>query len=170
MAAIELISGDITTLEADAIVCSSHKYLMRGKGLCAQVYDKAGVQLDEECLEIGGCRVGKAVVTEGYNLPAKHIIHTVTPQFSSDDIDGAGDVNLLSQCYQSVIDIALEKGFKSIIFPALGAGNNRFPQDIASQRALEVLEKYRDKFDNLTICLHTEEAQNIWKDTEQTFH
>lgn len=170
MSAIELVSGDITTMEADAIVCSSHKYLMRGKGLCAQVYDKAGVQLDDECLEIGGCRVGKAVVTEGYNLPAKHIIHTVTPQFSGDDIDGAGDLGLLSQCYQAAINVALEKGFKSIIFPALGAGNNRFPQDVASHQALNVLEKHLQDFDHLSICLHSDEAKDIWQETELSFH
>ena len=170
MPAIEMIAGDITTMEADAIICSSHKYLMRGKGLCAQVYDKAGVQLDEESLEIGGCRVGKAVVTEGYNLPAKHIIHTVTPQFTSDDIDGAGDLKLRSQCYQSVIDVAMEQGFKSLIFPSLGAGNNRFPQDVASHQALDILDKYADKFEHITICLHTEEAQKVWLDTEQKLH
>ena len=170
MSNIEFITADITTLQADAIVCPAHKHLIRGRGLSAQIYDIAGPELLEECQQVGPCKVGEAVTTSAHNLPARHIIHTVTPQWSSGDTGGCSDLELLSRCYQSVIDEALQQQCKTVIFPALGAGSNRFPHALASHQALDVLEKHRHQFDKITICLHSEEAKSIWLQTEATHY
>ncbi|NRB39215.1 MAG: macro domain-containing protein [Pseudomonadales bacterium] len=170
MVNIELITGDITTMKADAIVCPAHKHLIPGRGLSEQIHAQAGSQLNDECQLFSQCKVGDAVVTHAYNLPADYIIHTVTPQWSSGDVGGTSDLQLLSRCYQSVIEQALKSGFQSLIFPALGAGTNRFPQTLASHQALDVLEKNKHLFEHIVVCLHSEASKNIWQQTQQTFY
>ncbi|ABC28267.1 predicted phosphatase [Hahella chejuensis KCTC 2396] len=167
---IEFLCGDITELEVDAIVCPAHKYLSKGRGLSAQIFEQAGEEaLEAACSQAGGCKVGGACLTPGFKLPAKHIIHTVTPQWTGGDQWGGSDLHLLANCYDSVVRLALEQGVKTIAFPALGAGTNKTPQSMAAHEGLEVLVKYADSFERLIICLHWEAGLDTWRRTYEDF-
>ncbi|WOX04141.1 macro domain-containing protein [Microbulbifer pacificus] len=169
MAQLRLICDDILTIEADALVCPAHKHLIRGRGLSAQVYDRAGAALVSECSQLPECAVGQACITSAPNLPVHYLLHTVTPQWSSGDQWGALAVAQLRQCYESVLALATERGLKRLLFPALGAGTNRFPHEIAAHQGLEVLHGVQQKFAMITICLHSEAALGTWRKVERRF-
>lgn len=167
--AVEVVCGDILSMQADAIVCPAHKHLIRGRGLSAQIYNLAGDELAAECVRLDECGVGEARLTNAYHLPVRYILHTVTPQWSSGDQWGIEAVKQLRQCYESVLELALENGISSILFPALSAGTNRMPHAMAAHQGLEVLHRYRDRFDRLVVCLHSRQALREWLDARQKF-
>ena len=169
MGNLSITSGDIIALTADAIVCPSHKHLIRGRGLSAQIYDKAGELLVVECKAIEKCGIGEAKITKGYNLLTKYIIHTVTPQWSSGDAYSADELKLLRSCYQTTLQLAIDCDIQTLLIPALGAGTNRFPQYTAAHLGLEVIKNYIEHFEKITLCLHTSTAKNICLETQQQF-
>lgn len=169
MSAVEIVNTDLISMSLEAIVCPAHKHLIRGQGVSAQIFDLAGNSLIDECSTLDGCKVGEACLTNAYNLPAKYLIHTVTPQWSGGDQWVAKTLQLLSQCYESVINVALENNIRSLAFPALGAGTNKIPHSLAAHQGLEVLHKHAGSFDRLIVCLHSESALNTWLDTKQKF-
>lgn len=169
MATVEIILADLTTMPLDGIVCPAHKHLIRGQGVSAQLFDLAGKELAEECARSADCKVGEARLTGAYGLPAKHLIHTVTPQWSGGDQWVAETLSLLSQCYENVIQVALINNIRSLAFPALGAGSNKVPHPLAAHQALEILHKYADQFDRLVVCLHSDEALQAWQETNRKF-
>ena len=157
-------------MSADAIVCPAHKHLIRGRGLSAQIYGRAGEQLVEECSKLEECDVGESRLTNAYNLPFRFIIHTVTPQWSGGDHWGMATLKQLRWCYESVQELALSRGIGSVMFPALGAGTNRFPHSIAAHQGLDSLTSYADRFHRLTVCLHTESHRHDWLDVADRFY
>jgi len=167
MPAIEIISGDITQLDTDAIVISAHKHLVRGRGLSAQIFDMIGAPLVEACERLGDCPMGEARITDGYNLAAKHIIHTVAPMWTGGDQWGAIDLGKLRQCYESSLKLAAEQGVKRLAFTSLGSGANKFPQELVSQLALDVLHQQADQFEQLVVCLGSASSKHIWETFEQ---
>ncbi|PCJ36406.1 MAG: phosphatase [Moraxellaceae bacterium] len=169
MGNLTITSGDIIALTADAIVCPSHKHLIRGRGLSAQIYDKAGDLLVAECKTLEECGIGKSKITKAYNLLTKYIIHTVTPQWSSGDTYSADELQLLRSCYQTTLQLAIDCDIQTLLIPALGAGTNRFPQYTAAHLGLEVIKNYIEQFEKITICLHSTNAKNIWLETQQQF-
>ena len=169
MGQLQLICDNVLTIEADALVCPAHKHLIRGRGLSAQIYDRAGQELVSECSRQPECGVGEARITSAPNLPVHYLLHTVTPQWSSGDQWGAKGIAQLRQCYESVLALALEKNLKHLLFPALGAGTNRFPHEIAAHQGLEVLDGARTDFDELTVCLHSKSALATWQQVRARF-
>lgn len=169
MSTVEIVHADLTSMSLEAIVCPAHKHLTRGQDLSAQIFDLAGKSLVDACAAQAECNVGQARLTSGFNLPAKYIIHTVTPQWSGGDQWVAKTLQLLSQCYASVIDLAKEHNIRSLAFPALGAGSNKVPHPLAAHQALEVLNKEADNFDRLVVCLQSEIALAVWLETQQKF-
>lgn len=169
MANIELTCGDILALRGDALVCPAHKHLIRGRGLSAQIYDRGGEALVAACAQQPECAVGEARITRAYGLPVQYLLHTVTPQWSSGDQWGAQALVQLRRCYESALALARQKGLKTLLFPALGAGTNRFPHSIAAHQALEVLHGQGEGFDKLTVCLHTPAALGEWRRVEGRF-
>ncbi|USD21333.1 macro domain-containing protein [Microbulbifer variabilis] len=170
MTQIHLTWGNILTLRGDALVCPAHKHLIRGRGLSAQIYAQGGVELATQCGRQLKCAVGEARLTNAYHLPVDYLLHTVTPQWSSGDQWGALAIGQLRRCYESVLCLAREKGLKRILFPALGAGTNRFPHAISAHQALEVLNEYSGEFDQLTVCLHSPAALGEWERVERRFY
>jgi len=170
MASIEMICGDLTQLDVDAIVCPAHKYLSKGRGLSAQIHDKAGETLVAECEKAGSCKIGEAAITCGGDLPATYIIHTVTPLWTGGDQWGASAIEQLGMCYESVIKTALGHNIKSLFFPALSAGTNKMPHSIAAHQGLEILRKYADKFNRLGVCLHREANLQEWLSVYNQFY
>src|SRR2546426_7138553 len=121
---IEIIQGDITKLDVDAIVNAANTTLLGGGGVDGAIPRAAGPELLAECRTLGGCRPGEAKITRGYNLPARFIIHTVGPVWSG-GTRGEGEV--LAKCYRNSLRLAGENGIKTIGFPAISFGGFLYP-------------------------------------------
>jgi O-acetyl-ADP-ribose deacetylase (regulator of RNase III) len=126
---LKIIRNDITKVHADAIVNAANSALQEGGGVCGAIFAAAGREkLQQACDEIGGCEIGQAVLTEGFNLQAKYIIHTVGPVWHGGK---QGEEKLLADCYKNSLALARENKLESIAFPLISSGIYRFPKDKA---------------------------------------
>src|SRR5512139_3088442 len=120
--------GDITQIGVDAIVNAANPTLLGGTGVDGMIHWAAGSQLLEECRAIGRCPTGEARITKGYNLPARHIIHTVGPVYP---IEREHAPELLAACYRNSLQLAAKHGVASIAFPAISCGVYGYPAEEA---------------------------------------
>ena len=134
---IVLVDDDITTLAVDAVVNAANTSLLGGGGVDGAIHRAAGPGLHAECRGLGGCPTGEARLTQGYNLPAGYIIHTVGPVWN----DRGTEAGLLAGCYRSCFAIAAEQQFRSLAFPAISTGVYRFPKDQAAAIAVRETRK-----------------------------
>jgi len=130
---IELLQGDITGLDVDAIVNAANRSLLGGGGVDGAIHRAAGPGLLAECRTIGGCPTGEARITGGYNLIARYVIHTVGPVYSGKQVDG----RFLSQCYENSLQLALDHGISTIAFPAISCGVYGYPIKAACKIAVD---------------------------------
>jgi len=136
----EIIKGDITKLKTDAIVNAANEALKRGGGVCGAIFAAAGAdELQRECDKIGECKTGEAVITKGYNLPAKHIIHTVGPVWHG---GGHGEETLLRNCYRNSLLLAKKHNLESIAFPLISSGIFGYPKDEAMNVAETTINEF----------------------------
>ncbi len=132
MSKIEIIQADITQLNADAIVNAANNALMGGGGVDWAIHKAAGKDLMEACRLLKGCETGQSKMTEGYDLPAKFIIHTVGPVWNNGT---ENEEVLLQSCYETALQLAIDNGLKTIAFPSISTGAYRFPFEGATQIA-----------------------------------
>ena len=159
---IEVVAADITTLKVDAIVNAANESLLGGGGVDGAIHRAAGPKLLEECRSIGGCPTGQSRLTNGYNLPAKYVIHTVGPVWRGGN---DGEDELLAACYRHSMSLALRTKIRSIAFPAISTGAYGFPLEraaaIAANETLRFLEIYPE-FDRVIFCCFGPEAKRAY--------
>ena len=161
---IRLIQGDLTELDADAIVNAANAQLILGGGVAGAIRTKGGPTIQEECNRIGGTTVGEAVVTGAGNLKARYVIHAVGPRMGEGDED-----EKLRQATLNSLKRATEKKMHSIAFPAISTGIFGFPKDRCAQIMLRTVSSYLEKeetsLDEVIFCLWSSEDLDLFKRT-----
>ncbi len=161
---IEIQQGDITRLKVDAIVNAANTRLLGGGGVDGAIHRAAGPQLLAECRTLGGCPTGEARITAGYNLPAKHVIHTVGPVYSG----RPQDAGLLGGCYRNSLQLAVENNVRSIAFPAISCGVYGYPIEeackIAITTCVEFLKEHAT-LDRVVFVLFSDSDRRIYEET-----
>ena len=136
-ARLELVQGDLTQQDTDAIVNAANSSLLGGGGVDGAIHAAAGPELLAECRTLGGCQTGDAKITRGYRLKARHVIHTVGPIFGS-----PRDAELLASCYRRSLQLADENHLQSVAFPSISTGAYGYPVAQAAPVALRAVIEY----------------------------
>ena len=156
---LELVQGDITQQDTDAIVNAANSGLAGGGGVDGAIHRAGGPQIMEECRRIGDCSTGKAVITSGGNLGARYVIHAVGPVYR----DGkSGEAELLASAYRNSLRVAVENNVTSIAFPSLSTGAYRYPvrdaAKIALQTVVDFLKNQKHSLETVRFVLFDEKT------------
>ena len=157
-ARMQVVEGDITRLEVDAIVNAANETLLGGGGVDGAIHRAAGPELLEECRGLGGCPTGAARLTKGYRLKARHVIHTAGPVWQGGT---ANEDALLATCYRNSLDLAAQHRLRSVAFPAIGTGAYRFPLERATRIAVATVAGFlaaHDRPETVIFCCFGRDA------------
>ncbi|WPB77447.1 O-acetyl-ADP-ribose deacetylase [Archangium violaceum] len=158
-----LTQGDITRVDADAIVNAANTSLLGGGGVDGAIHRAAGPGLLDECRTLRGCPTGEARITGGYNLPARHVIHTVGPVWQGGH---KGERETLARCYRSVFELVERQGLRSVAFPSISTGAYRFPISEAAPIALREMRAALARLPQLervTVVLFSPEDLDLYR-------
>lgn len=160
---INVMVGDITRLNVDAIVNAANSSLLGGGGVDGAIHRAAGPGLLAECRTLGGCPVGECRVTDAYNLPCKRVIHTVGPNCNVAS-QNARRKELLESCYRGCMEVVRKEGLKSVAFCCISTGVYGYPKEEAARVAMGVLRDacYEDLGCEVTICCFSEDAKSCY--------
>ena len=162
-AALELVQGDITKQQVDAIVNAANTGLRGGGGVDGAIHRAGGPAIMEECRRIGGCPTGDAVITTGGNLPARHVIHAVGPVYRGGSSD---EDSLLASAYRRSLEVAVQNRLRSVAFPSISTGAYGYPireaARVALRTVLDYLERNQGALDLVRCVLFTESDYNVY--------
>jgi O-acetyl-ADP-ribose deacetylase (regulator of RNase III) len=152
---IEILRGDITTLEVDAIVNAANSSLAGGGGVDGAIHRAAGPQLVQASSALAPLRTGDAVITPGFNLPARYVIHTVGPVWQGGN---SSEEQFLRSAYTRSFQVALDAGdIKTIAFPSISTGVYGYPKDDAAQVAVDVMHEFSPRFERIIACVFSDD-------------
>ena len=160
---IDIVRGDITKLDVDAIVNAANTTLLGGGGVDGAIHRAAGPELLAECRTLGGCRPGEAKITRGYHLPARFVIHTVGPVWRGGKHH---EPEILANCYRNSLQLAVENEIKTIAFPAISCGAYGYPIPEAAQVAFKTARDFLatdDSIDKVTFVLWGEDIYEAYR-------
>ena len=172
-ARIRFVKGDITELDSDAIVNAANSTLMGGGGVDGAIHRKGGPRILEECKRIraeqwpSGLPPGKAIITSGGKLKAKHVIHTVGPVWRGGN---AGEAERLGQAYENSLKLVVSSGLKTVAFPSISTGAYGYPIEEASHVALRTVRAFLETEDNIsevTFVLFSDRDLQIYLQTAE---
>lgn len=165
---ITLIQGDITIQKVDAIVNAANHTLMGGGGVDGAIHRAAGPQLREACRPLGRCETGAAKLTEGFDLPARFVIHTVGPIWRGGDRD---EPRLLASCYHSSLQLAVDNGIRTVAIPSISTGAYRFPLTRAVAIAVDAVQAFLADGPPLEeirfVCFHPGDAEAYYEEFQR---
>ena len=145
---IEVVRGDITKLDVDAIVNAANSALQGGGGVDGAIHRAAGPELAKAGKAVAPCPTGEARITPGFRLPAKFVIHTVGPVYGR---ERGREADLLASCYRKSLELALENGVRTIAFPTISCGVFGYPIDEAATIAVREVNAFEAKFDRILL-------------------
>ncbi len=155
---LELTQGDITRQDIDAIVNAANRSLLGGGGVDGAIHRAAGPELLAECRTLGGCETGDAVITRGYRLKARYVIHTVGPVYRGEN---PSTRRLLESAYRRSLEVALAKGIRSVAFPSISTGVYGYPLEEAAPVALGTVIGFvraHPEMERVRFVLHSSRA------------
>jgi O-acetyl-ADP-ribose deacetylase len=160
---IEIILGDITQLQVDAVVNAANNSLLGGGGVDGAIHKAAGPELLAECKTLNGCETGQAKITKGYRLSAKYVIHTVGPVWKGGN---KNEAELLASCYRNSLKLAVENGVKTIAFPSISTGVYGYPLEHAAPVAIREIQNFltgSDQIEQVIMACFDEKTLEAYK-------
>src|SRR3989344_7275876 len=168
---VAVVFGDIVDQEVDVIVNAANEDLRGGCGIDGAIHEAAGPKLYKACRVSGFCKTGDAVITPGFNLRARHIIHTVGPMYAAGEVNELGKkhneeaAKLLASCYKKSLELAIANGARTIAFPAISTGEFEYPADRATDVAMQSVKTFLQKnpgaFDEIRFVMFDDDYFGI---------